>query len=274
MRVITSPTATLISSPTFHPHPKYQLPPHGNDAESIIAMGGKGCYDSYGLDGRSVPAHIDSLVGSGHGSVLEHAHIGVFIEGVSRGCSHEIVRHRHFNYSQRSTRYTDEQDAAIVLDPFYSKLWDKYGEHGSEIDFIPDYTPLYFPDFSVSEYSLLKTFFDTCLTSFTAYSNSVTQLVNIAPGQSATARRKWARGKARQLLPHALETRLLMTGNIRAWRDFIAARTHHSAEPEIRRLAHVLWPVLSGVAPHAFAAGAQGELVDGFAEITFPLRKV
>jgi thymidylate synthase ThyX len=84
---------------------------------------GKVCYDSYGVDGNPVGEARANLVDSGHHSVLEHVHVGVFIEGISRGCSHEIVRHRMFNYSQRSTRYTAEDDAAIVLDPYYAELY-------------------------------------------------------------------------------------------------------------------------------------------------------
>ncbi len=54
----------------------------------------------------------------GHGSVLEHPVYVLLIEGISRSCSHELVRHRAgFGYSQISQRYVDESHAAFVMPP-------------------------------------------------------------------------------------------------------------------------------------------------------------
>src|SRR4051812_1162262 len=109
MKIITEPHVHLLSASSFFPHPTYELPPSGGTrGERLIATAGKVCYDSYGVEGNPINAHVQNLVKSGHLSVIEHVHIGLFIEGISRGCSHEIVRHRMFNYSQRSTRYTKE----------------------------------------------------------------------------------------------------------------------------------------------------------------------
>lgn len=243
MKIITEPTVTVLSAPTFFPHPKYELPEHAHAAESLIAHAGKGCYDSYGKDGRSVAEHIDSLIASGHGSVLEHANVSLFIEGISRGCSHEIVRHRHFSYSQRSTRYTAEDDAAIVLDPYYTKLYDKL----QEVTGLPD-------ELSMDESALIRSFLQSCADSIGAYRQQVMWLMEQNPEHmKGTALRKWARGKARQLLPHALETRMTMTGNLRAWRDFIEKRASPFAEAEIQRLAHMIFHTLYKVAPTVFA---------------------
>jgi len=50
--------------------------------------------------------------------VLEHAVYVLLIEGISRSCSHELVRHRAgFGYSQLSQRYVDESHAAFVMPP-------------------------------------------------------------------------------------------------------------------------------------------------------------
>jgi len=252
MKVITSPTVSVVSAPMFTPHPVYELPQHDVPAENIIAMAGKVCYDSYGVDGRSVPAHIKSLVTSQHHSVLEHAHVGVFIEGISRGCSHEIVRHRMFNYSQRSTRYTAEGDAAIVLDPFYAELWaqNEAGMLHGESD------------------ALLADFLESCEVSVDFYRLQVTRLEALNPnGLTGRDLRKWCRGKARQLLPHALETRMVMTGNLRAWRHFLVMRTSRHAEAEIRRLADAIWKLIVSIAPNAFK-DMQHEDIGGYVELT------
>ena len=238
----------------FNPHPVYELPHHGVPAENIVAMAGKVCYDSYGIDGRGVPEHIDSLVSSRHHSVLEHVHVGIFIEGISRGCSHEIVRHRMFNYSQRSTRYTAEGDAAIVLDPYYADANDRIGR--------PDGIA------TAAEIDLLDEFVTSCRASLDAYASQVGRLTALNP-LNLTGRdlRKWCRGKARQLLPHALETRMVMTGNLRAWRHFLLMRTSRHAEAEIRRLADAIWTLLVPVAPNSFD-DLDDQQVDGYCELT------
>ena len=54
---------------------------------------------------------------------------------------------------------------------------------------------------------------------------------------NATLRRKQARQAARAILPNATETRIVVTGNYRAWRHFIAMRATEHADVEIRALA-------------------------------------
>jgi thymidylate synthase (FAD) len=261
VKIITHPHVKLISSPMFEPHETYKLPFHGVPAENIIATAGKVCYDSYGIDGNPVPKHIRNLVDSGHHSVVEHVHVGLFIEGISRGCSHEIVRHRMFNYSQRSTRYTAEDDAAVVLDPYYASIYNRVSDF----------------DNTDAERALLHAFIDQCDAAFEAYKYQVRLLEEMAAAKSKSSLspinvspkdlRKWCRGKARQLLPHALETRMVMTGNLRAWRHFIIMRTSRHAEAEIRRLAQQVFVVVREIAPNVFADLSVTE-VDGFVEVT------
>lgn len=256
MKVITQPTVTLVSAPSFYPHPRYELPPDGAAGERLIATAGKVCYDSYGVDGNPVEKHVRSLVASGHHSVLEHVHIGVFIEGISRGCSHELVRHRMFNFSQRSTRYTAEDDAAIVLEPYYAELWGLLQDDGRR------------HLLRHNETLLIRQFVEEAARSLATYAEQVRLLEDLNPLQLAAGRelRKWCRGKARQNLTHALETRLVMTGNVRAWRHFLVMRTSRHAEAEMRRLAHHVYDVVALIAPIAFSDLA-GELVGGFVEL-------
>jgi flavin-dependent thymidylate synthase len=118
MKLITDCSVHLVSRPEFIPHPEYELPPDGLPLERLIATAGKLCYDSYGPGGNPVIKHVNNLVGQQHFSVIEHANYGFVISGISRGLSHELVRHRHFSYSQRSTRYTAEEGGAYVLEPY------------------------------------------------------------------------------------------------------------------------------------------------------------
>lgn len=50
---------------------------------------------------------IQKLIGMGHESVLEHASASFEVSGISRACSHQIVRHRLAAYSQESQRYVE-----------------------------------------------------------------------------------------------------------------------------------------------------------------------
>lgn len=255
MRWITEPNIHVLSVPRFIEHPEYALPPHGGSpSELLIAHAGKGCYDSYGVEGRSIKEHIKGLRDSRHGSVFEHANISVFITGISRGCSHEIVRHRAgFAYSQRSTRYTKEDDASFVLEPYYAELQLK--RLASEVE------PL-----DMDEASILGGYMVNCQRSLEAYSLQVSTLMEKAPKSlNGVERRKWARGKARQNLPHGLETRMTMTGNLRSWRFFLEERSGKGAEPEIRRLAMFIMNAIEGYAPIVFEDMlANQEVYEGF----------
>ena len=271
---ILAPTVHILAVPEFYPHPRYKLPTYhpdpesfpdlvklqGQSCEQLIAHGGKGCYDSYGEDGRSIEKHILGLVGVGHGSVLEHANISLFVEGISRGCSHEFVRHRAgFSYSQRSTRYVDEAECSVVLEPFMATLYQM-----AETARRPD------------EAILIARYCQSLRDSVNEYRFAVDKLLGLAPTDlKPRDKRKWARGKARQLLPIALETRMTVTANLRAWRHFLVARSSQYAEPEIRRVANAIYDKIVGYAPSVFKDLEEGGvMVDGFFEFTTDNPKV
>lgn len=52
---------------------------------------------------------IERVVSSGHYSVIEHIQISFAISNVSRACTHQLVRHRHMSFSQKSQRYVKEK---------------------------------------------------------------------------------------------------------------------------------------------------------------------
>ena len=69
------------------------------------------CYDS---DPKNPMALVKHLYQNGHMSVFEHIYFTFKIEGISRACSHQLVRHRHCSFTQRSQRYCDETDAEYI----------------------------------------------------------------------------------------------------------------------------------------------------------------
>ena len=88
---------------------------------------------------------------------------------------------------------------------------------------------------------------------------------------NAVLRRKQARQAARAVLPNATETRIVVTGNYRAWRHFIAMRASEHADVEIRRLAIECLRRLADVAPAVFADFEVSTLADGTEVATSPL---
>ena len=64
--------------------------------------------------GESDYYHAYNAVGS-YESVLEHMYFTFYIEGISRACSHQLVRHRIASYTQRSQRHRDDDDFDYII---------------------------------------------------------------------------------------------------------------------------------------------------------------
>ena len=78
------------------------------DGDTIPEVAGRACYWSYGKGRKTNGEYLDNIIKAGHGSVLEHCHWTFGLLGVSRSLSHELVRHRHLNFSQLSQRYVSD----------------------------------------------------------------------------------------------------------------------------------------------------------------------
>ncbi|MBJ7450579.1 MAG: FAD-dependent thymidylate synthase, partial [Blastococcus sp.] len=87
----------------------------------------------------------------------------------------------------------------------------------------------------------------------------------------ATLRRRQARQAARAVLPNATETRIVVTGNYRAWRHFVAMRASEHADVEIRALAIACLRELQGVAANVFGDFRISTLADGSEVAASPL---
>lgn len=70
------------------------------------------CYDS---DPKNPLGLVKHLYRNGHHSVFEHIYFTFKIEGISRACSHQLVRHRHCSFTQRSQRYCSEDGFGVVI---------------------------------------------------------------------------------------------------------------------------------------------------------------
>jgi thymidylate synthase (FAD) len=101
--------------------------------EELLEHAGRVCYRS---ESRGDPAKfLRARLREGHESLIEHASATFEISGISRACSHQLVRHRIASYSQESQRYVDMSDPALVIpdaiadDPHARAVWDGFVDH-------------------------------------------------------------------------------------------------------------------------------------------------
>ena len=98
-----------------------KLVSYTKDAELVCALACKLCYSPYGLkqlqknlDKSKIGSFLKKIIASGHLSVIEHAAFSFMLEGISRACTHQLVRHRIASYSQKSQRYVDEKQMEYI----------------------------------------------------------------------------------------------------------------------------------------------------------------
>jgi thymidylate synthase (FAD) len=188
--------------------------------EAAAEFGGRGCHESWHRPNPKTATNKDYLANilcTGHHSVLEHATFGLRIEGVSRSLTHELVRHRHFSYSQLSQRFVEPSpDTEFVRPPVLNDdEWRSLNSAASEV--------------------ILR-----------VYRETVENL------DKWGIKSKKAQEAARCVLSNMMPTSLLVTGNARAWRSFLDARGSMGADAEMRYFAVRVFRVLSGHSPNLF----------------------
>jgi len=215
--------------------------PWSTDADggqALAEFAGRACYQSWRKPNPATATnagYLAHILESQHLSVLEHGTVTFYFTGVSRSFTHELVRHRHFSYSQLSQRYVPEREAAMVE-----------------------------PSVIAEDAELHKRFVEATEASLRAYNELLEGLERrFADVENPTLRRKQARQAARAVLPNATETRIVVTGNYRAWRHFVSMRAAEGADVEIRELAVECLRQLQRVAPNVFADFTITGLPDG-----------
>jgi thymidylate synthase (FAD) len=191
---------------------KVMLVSHTANPEQVIEMAARNCYKSEpkGVDaGRRL---IASCIRRGHDSVIEHASVTFAVEGISRACSHQLVRHRIASYSQESQRYVDPTKGAME--------W-----------IVPE---------SIRENSLALQTYNDLLADVERTYRELCGAFRI-PKQDA-----------RFVLPNACPTSIHVTMNFRALRNFLRLRLDKHAQWEIRAMAREMLQLVMDVAPTVF----------------------
>lgn len=206
--------------------------------EALIEFAGRACYESWDKPNPRTATnagYLRHVLEVGHTSLFEHATATFYITGISRSCTHELIRHRHFSYSQLSQRFVPEHDSSVVAPPAIR-----------------------------GDAELEQLFIEATDASRAAYTELLTRLeAKFADVPNAILRRKQARQAARSVLPNATETRIVVTGNYRAWRHFIGMRATEHADVEIRQLAVECLRQLVELAPTVFGDFEISALPDG-----------
>ncbi|GIF75754.1 flavin-dependent thymidylate synthase [Asanoa siamensis] len=238
MPEIVPPQVRIIAWTQFEAPEDVPWSTDAEGGEALAEFAGRACYQSWKKPNPATATnagYLAHILEVGHLSVLEHGSVTFYLSGVSRSFTHELIRHRHFSYSQLSQRYVPGRDAAMVE-----------------------------PDVIATDPDLHKTFVEAAEASVRAYNELLEGLERrFADEPNGTLRRKQARQAARAVLPNAAETRIVVTGNYRAWRHFVALRATETADVEIREIAVACLRELQRVAPNVFADFTITTLPDG-----------
>lgn len=208
----------ILLRPSF----KIEAGTFGKQALQRIETAARTCYKSE-PKGDPIP-FVGRLISSGHESTIEHVSFTVrFV--IDRGISHELVRARLCSFSQESTRYVDYNGHKtkgqcqfiippwVQLTPGYWEYLDgdfyRLDNQGSRKRRTPCGGPA-----------------DLWLTSMFAAQQTYQDL----------RCQGWTPQQARSVLPNSTKTEIVVTANIRQWRNVLKQRTAKPAHPQMREV--------------------------------------
>ena len=246
---------------------KVKIIAHTPQPDKVVAQAGKLCYSAVGIDEitqklteEEIARYVNMLASIGHESPLEHVSFTFAIEGISRACTHQIVRHRIASYSQQSQRYVKLEQFEYIIPPAIEKnpeakrifietmerdqkaydelvdlllediLIDKHAaDYGSCIREILKENPDAVPDRSKVLDLYAEKFFEN-------YRKAEKQAIE----------------DARYVFPNACETKIVVTMNARSLLHFFNVRCCNRAQWEIREMATEMLKECKKIAPALF----------------------
>lgn len=211
-----------------------------HEPEKYVATAAKLCYANSdvdtlldGLTDEKIESFVNMLASIGHESPLEHVSFTFAIEGISRACSHQLVRHRIASYSQQSQRYVSCDRFSYVTPP--------------EIAADPEALAAFEEQMNLAAESYRK---------ITAILEEKHLKNMLGSGMDEKAAKRAAQKKAiedaRFVLPNACETKIIVTMNTRTLLHFFQLRCCNRAQWEIRAVADEMLRCVSKVAPNLF----------------------
>ncbi len=218
-----------------------------NNGEILCSFYAKACYSSLTTKKnkniskiRDIKSNIESILETGHGSVIEHCSLNFMITNCSRVFTHEIVRHRTGTaFSQTSGRYVRTDVLNVVIDPILEPAYDLFEE--------------------ARQY--LETWY-----------KKVEQRLDIENVKSFHIKKKYT-SAMRRMLPNGQANEIGVTLNLRALRHTIEARTSEAAEWEIRDIFNQIYTIVKSKYPIMFHDATE-VMKDGLLEVKFKNKKI
>ena len=246
---------------------KEKIIAHTPQPDKIVAQAGKLCYSAVGVDEitqklteEEIARYVNMLASIGHESPLEHVSFTFAIEGISRACTHQIVRHRIASYSQQSQRYVKLEQfeyiipPAIESNPEAKRIFIETMKRDQEA--YDELVDLLLEDILTEEHAAD---FGSCI------KEVLKENPDVAPDRSKVLdlyaekffedyrkAEKQAIEDARYVFPNACETKIVVTMNARSLLHFFNVRCCNRAQWEIREMATEMLKECKKIAPALF----------------------
>ena len=246
---------------------KVKIIAHTPEPDKVVAQAGKLCYSAVGVDEitqklteEEIARYVNMLASIGHESPLEHVSFTFAIEGISRACTHQIVRHRIASYSQQSQRYVKLEQFEYIIPPAIEKN--------------PEAKRIFIETMERDQKAydeLVDLLLEDILIDKNAadYGSCIKEVLkenpDVAPDRSKVLdlyaekffedyrkAEKQAIEDARYVFPNACETKIVVTMNARSLLHFFNVRCCNRAQWEIREMATEMLKECKKIAPALF----------------------
>lgn len=246
---------------------KVKIIAHTPQPDKVVAQAGKLCYSAVGIDEitqklteEEIARYVNMLASIGHESPLEHVSFTFAIEGISRACTHQIVRHRIASYSQQSQRYVKLEQFEYIVPPAIEKnpeakrIFIQAMERDQKA--YDELVDLLLEDILIDKHAA-------------DYSSCIREILKENPDvvpdrskvldlyaekflESYRKAEKQAIEDARYVFPNACETKIVITMNARSLLHFFNVRCCNRAQWEIREMATEMLKECKKIAPALF----------------------
>lgn len=247
---------------------KVKLLAHTPNPDAVVAAAAKLCYSKVGVEQISekltdeeVKRFVNHLVEIGHESPIEHVTFTFAIEGISRSCSHQIVRHRIASYSQQSQRYVKLEQfeyiipPAIESNPEAKRIFIEAMERDQKA--YDELVDLLLEDILIDKHAAD---YGSCIREILKENpdavpdrSKVLDLYAENFLEDYRKAEKQAIEDARYVFPNACETKMVVTMNARSLYNFFSKRCCNRAQWEIRELADLMLTECEKAAPILFS---------------------
>ena len=246
---------------------KVKIIAHTPEPDKVVAQAGKLCYSAVGVDEitqklteEEIARYVNMLASIGHESPLEHVSFTFAIEGISRACTHQIVRHRIASYSQQSQRYVKLEQFEYIIPPAIEKnpeakrIFIETMERDQEV--YDELVDLLLEDILIDKHAAD---YGSCIREILKENpdavpdrSKVLDLYAENFLKDYRKAEKQAIEDARYVFPNACETKIVITMNARSLLHFFNVRCCNRAQWEIREMATEMLKECKKIAPALF----------------------